>query len=87
MKHGGDAPELAATANISAFNIANAMGGLIGGAVVDSSLGPAFIPFAAIIVPAIGLASSFGRNGDPRPSPLPLNPKFKHVPNLTGESP
>ena len=56
MKHGGDAPELAATANISAFNIANAMGGLIGGAVVDSSLGPAFIPFAAIIVPAIGLA-------------------------------
>lgn len=56
MKHGGDAPELAATANISAFNIANALGGIIGGAVVDSTLGAAYIPFAAIIVPAIGLA-------------------------------
>ncbi len=56
MKHGGDAPELAATANISAFNIANALGGIIGGAVVDSSLGAAYIPFAALIVPTIGLA-------------------------------
>jgi DHA1 family inner membrane transport protein len=55
MKHGGDAPELAATANISAFNIANALGGIIGGTVVDSTWGPGYIPFAAIIVPAIGL--------------------------------
>lgn len=55
MKHGGDAPELAATANISAFNIANALGGIIGGVVVDSTWGPGYIPFAAIIVPAIGL--------------------------------
>ena len=55
MKHGGDAPELAATANISAFNIANALGGIIGGFVVDSTWGPAYIPFAAIIVPVIGL--------------------------------
>lgn len=55
MKHGGDAPELAATANISAFNIANALGGIIGGIVVDSTWGPAYIPFAAIVIPAIGL--------------------------------
>lgn len=55
MKHGGDAPELAATANISAFNIANALGGIIGGIVIDSSLGAGYIPFAAVIVPAIGL--------------------------------
>lgn len=55
MKHGGDAPELAATANISAFNIANALGGIIGGIVVDSTYGAGYIPFAAIIVPAIGL--------------------------------
>lgn len=55
MKFGGAAPELAATANISAFNIANALGGLIGGAVVDSSFGAAAIPFAAAIVPVIGL--------------------------------
>ncbi|SHE61258.1 MFS transporter, DHA1 family, inner membrane transport protein [Litoreibacter ascidiaceicola] len=56
MKHGGDAPELAATANISAFNIANALGGIIGGIVVDSSYGASYIPFAATIVPALGLA-------------------------------
>ena len=55
MKHGGEAPELAATANISAFNIANALGGIIGGAVIDSSYGAAMIPFAAIGVPLIGL--------------------------------
>jgi MFS transporter, DHA1 family, inner membrane transport protein len=55
MKHGSAAPELAATANISAFNIANAMGGLLGGAVVDSTLGAAAIPFAAAIVPTVGL--------------------------------
>ena len=56
MKHGGDAPELAATANISAFNVANALGGIIGGIVVDSTYGAGYIPFAAIIVPAFGLA-------------------------------
>lgn len=55
MKNGGDAPELAATANISAFNIANALGGVIGGLVIDSTLGAASIPFAAILLPAIGL--------------------------------
>ncbi|MCB1456428.1 MAG: MFS transporter [Nitratireductor sp.] len=55
MKYGGAAPELAATANISAFNIANALGGLIGGAVVDSNFGAAAIPFAAAVVPVFGL--------------------------------
>lgn len=55
MRHGGDAPELAATANISAFNVANAAGGIIGGAVVDSSLGASVIPFAAVVIPIIGL--------------------------------
>jgi MFS transporter, DHA1 family, inner membrane transport protein len=55
MKYGKAAPELAATANISAFNIANALGGLIGGAIVDSSFGASAIPFAAAIVPAVAL--------------------------------
>jgi DHA1 family inner membrane transport protein len=55
MKYGKAAPELAATANISAFNIANAVGGMIGGAVVDSSLGASAIPFAAGIVPLAAL--------------------------------
>ena len=55
MEYGKAAPELAATANISAFNIANALGGLIGGAVVDSSFGAGAIPFAAAIVPFVAL--------------------------------
>jgi DHA1 family inner membrane transport protein len=55
MKYGQAAPELAATANISAFNIANAFGGLIGGAVVDSSYGASAIPFAAAVVPLVTL--------------------------------
>src|ERR1700682_1778451 len=36
MKYGKAAPELAATANISAFNFANALGGLIGGGIGGS---------------------------------------------------
>jgi DHA1 family inner membrane transport protein len=55
MKYGKAAPELAATANISAFNIANAFGGLIGGAVIDSSFGAGAIPYAAAIVPSVAL--------------------------------
>ena len=55
MKYSMAAPELAATANISAFNIANALGGLIGGAIVDSSFGASAIPFAAAILPVVAL--------------------------------
>jgi MFS transporter, DHA1 family, inner membrane transport protein len=55
MKYGKAAPELAATANISAFNVANALGGLIGGAVVDSAFGAGAIPFAAAILPVLAL--------------------------------
>jgi MFS transporter, DHA1 family, inner membrane transport protein len=68
MKHGGAAPELAATANISAFNIANAMGGVIGGAVVDSALGAAAIPFAAAVVPFIGLLFILNQERKPIPA-------------------
>jgi MFS transporter, DHA1 family, inner membrane transport protein len=68
MKHGGAAPELAATANISAFNIANALGGVIGGAVVDSSIGAAAIPFAAAVVPLIGLIYIFSQERKPAPA-------------------
>lgn len=55
MKHGGEGQELAATANISAFNLANAFGGFLGGMVLDSHMGPSMIPYAAIVVPVIGL--------------------------------
>ncbi len=56
MRHSGKAPELAATANISAFNIANALGGIIGGYAVDHpSVGAGMVPFLAAIVPVVGL--------------------------------
>ncbi len=55
MKYGKAAPELAATANISAFNLANALGGLIGGFVVDSAFGAGAIPYAAAILPLAAL--------------------------------
>ena len=56
MKYGSEAPELAATVNISAFNLANCLGGYIGGKVIDSPhLGAAFIPYAGIGVSLIGL--------------------------------
>ncbi len=55
MNHGGEGQELAATANISAFNLANAFGGFLGGIVLDSHLGASMIPYAAIIVPIIGV--------------------------------
>jgi DHA1 family inner membrane transport protein len=55
MQYGKAAPELAATANISAFNLANALGGLIGGFVVDSAFGAGAIPYAAAILPLAAL--------------------------------
>ncbi|WP_089139796.1 MFS transporter [Vibrio rumoiensis] len=55
MKHGGDGQELAATANISAFNLANAFGGFLGGVILDSQVGAGMIPYAATLVPLIGL--------------------------------
>ncbi len=56
MKHGGHAPELSATANISAFNLANSIGGVVGGVVVDApQWGASFVPFAAIGASLLGL--------------------------------
>jgi DHA1 family inner membrane transport protein len=55
MMFGAKAPELAATANISAFNVANAIGSILGGVVVDSHYGAADVPFAAAVIPFIGL--------------------------------
>jgi MFS transporter, DHA1 family, inner membrane transport protein len=56
MSFGSQAPELAATANIAAFNTANAIGGFLGGYVVDSHFGAAAVPFVAAVIPFLGLA-------------------------------
>jgi DHA1 family inner membrane transport protein len=54
-EYGKVALEPAAIANIPPFNIANALGGLIGRAIVDSSFGASAIPFATAVVPALAL--------------------------------
>ena len=70
--------ELAATANISAFNIANALGGVIGGLVIDSHFGASAIPFVAALVPMIGLLFTLSQErvghsvARPLPTSLPL---------------
>lgn len=56
MKYGGEGQELAATANISAFNLANAIGGIIGSSVIDAkALSVESLPYFAIIIPLFGL--------------------------------
>src|ERR1700687_5654788 len=78
MKYGKAAPELAATANISTFNIANALGGLIGGAIVDRSFGAAPTPVAAAIVPSI--AFFFILSQERRSvAPVPSRPLLKEA--------
>ena len=69
MLFGSQAPELAATANISVFNIANAIGGIVGGSVVDSQYGAAVVPFAAAAVPCLGLLFIFIEDRKRRTSP------------------
>ena len=79
MKYGQAAPELAATANISAFNIANALGGLIGGAIVDSSFGASTIPFAAAIVPAVALLFIMSQERGSSVAPALSQPALKEA--------
>jgi DHA1 family inner membrane transport protein len=56
MRYAGKAPELAATANISAFNLANAIGGVIGGYIIDNpEIGIEKLPFIAAAVPLPGI--------------------------------
>lgn len=75
MNHGGEGQELAATANISAFNLANAFGGFLGGMVLDSQLGASMIPFAAVVVPVIGLLFIAKANQKEKTSAL-VTPSF-----------
>ncbi len=79
MKYGTAAPELAATANISAFNLANALGGMIGGALVDSAFGPGAIPYAAAILPLVALLFILSQEHDSRMGPALSRPSLKEA--------
>ena len=53
-----DAPNLASTLNIGAFNLGNAAGAFLGGLVLDQGWGLAAVPIAAFIVAAVALAAA-----------------------------
>src|SRR5260221_6327046 len=61
MKYGKVAPELAATANISAFNIANALGGLIGGDHFHRCFGVVAIPIGSAAPTDVGVPLHLAR--------------------------
>ena len=55
MQAAADAPGLASSINIGAFNLGNAIGAALGGAVISAGLGYAAIPVAGGLVAAAGL--------------------------------
>ncbi|PKH22674.1 MFS transporter [Enterobacterales bacterium CwR94] len=56
VRHGKDAPNLVSTLNISAFNVGNALGAWVGGAVINKGFGLTAVPVAAAVIAAIGFA-------------------------------
>ena len=56
MEAAKDAPNLASAVNIGAFNLGNALGAALGGAVIDAGLGYPAISLAGAGMAALGLA-------------------------------
>lgn len=54
LQKAGDAPTLSATATASAFNVGNAGGAFLGGAVIDAGLGLGAVNWAGALVAATG---------------------------------
>ncbi|WP_426766184.1 MFS transporter [Erwinia aphidicola] len=55
VRHGKDAPNLVSTLNISAFNVGNALGAWVGGAVIGSGYGLTAVPVSAAVLALVGL--------------------------------
>ncbi len=55
MQAASEAPGLASSINVGAFNLGNAVGAALGGAVISSGLGYAAIPVAGGLLAASGL--------------------------------
>lgn len=56
MRAATEAPGLASSVNVGAFNLGNAVGAAAGGAVISASLGYAAVPVAGAVIAAAGLA-------------------------------
>ncbi len=68
MTHAADAPNLASAMNIGAFNLGNAIGAALGGAVIDGGLGYPAVSLAGAAMAAAGLAMVLALR-DRRPAP------------------
>ncbi|WP_062744275.1 MFS transporter [Erwinia persicina] len=55
VRHGKDAPNLVSTLNISAFNVGNALGAWVGGAVIGGGYGLTAVPVSAALLAVAGL--------------------------------
>ncbi|MCW5687971.1 MAG: MFS transporter, partial [Pseudolabrys sp.] len=55
MQAAHDAPNLASAMNIGAFNLGNAIGAALGGAVIDAGLGYPAVSIAGAATSALGL--------------------------------
>jgi DHA1 family inner membrane transport protein len=55
MAAAGDAPNLASSVNIGAFNLGNAIGAAVGGAVIAGGLGYPAVSIAGAIAAGLGL--------------------------------
>jgi len=53
-----EAPNLASTINIGAFNLGNAAGAFLGGIVIDAGFSLPTVPVAAALVALIGVATA-----------------------------
>ena len=55
MQAAAEAPGLASSINVGAFNLGNALGAAVGGAVISLGLGYAAVPVAGGVLAAAGL--------------------------------
>jgi DHA1 family inner membrane transport protein len=72
MQVASAAPGLASSVNIGAFNLGNALGAMVGGAVISMGLGLAAVSFAGAAIAALGLALVFVAGGRPAPTTASL---------------
>ncbi|MEO9340258.1 MFS transporter [Mesorhizobium sp. SB112] len=59
MQAASEAPGLASSVNVGAFNLGNALGAAVGGGVISSGFGYAAVPIAGAVLAAVGLALVF----------------------------
>lgn len=75
MQAAAQAPGLASSVNVGAFNLGNAVGAVLGGTVISHGLGYAAVPLAGAALAAGGLALVwFGRAGRRAAAPSPSTP-------------